>query len=94
MTTSVVFDWMAEEGEKLATCKHDDPFGILGPQKFEDKFIVRLWMPEAEKVDLILKGEKIALNNPNHPFLFESLLENNTPIQKLYNLSTDSSIRF
>ena len=42
MTTSVVTDWMAEEGKKLSDCKHDDPFGILGIQAFQEKWIARI----------------------------------------------------
>ena len=77
MTTSVVFDWMAEEGDKLATCKHDHPFAVLGPQKYKDKFIVRLWVPEAEKVKLLLEDSEINTAPINHPWIFEAVLTKN-----------------
>ncbi len=77
MTTSVEFDWMAEEGEKLQSCRNFNPFGCLGPQPYEDKWIVRIWMPEAENVNLIFSGNELATKSPNHPWLFEAVLEKN-----------------
>ena len=78
MTASVVFDWMVEEGDKLATCKHDDPFAVLGPQKYKDKFIVRLWLPEAEKVKLLLEDSEINTEPINHHWIFEAVLTKKT----------------
>ncbi len=77
MSTSVVFDWMTEEGHKLAECKHDDPLSILGPQPYEGKWIVRIWMPDASSVEIITNGIKTLLETPNHPWLFEKLLSEN-----------------
>ena len=75
MTTSVLFDWMAEEGEKLANCKHDHPFAVLGPQQYEDKWIIRIWMPKADEVAVLFDGEELQTETPHHPWLFEAVLE-------------------
>ena len=74
MTTSVISDWLKEEGLRLAECKHDSPFSILGPQPQGDQFSVRIWMPEAETVELIFEKENIKLTNKNHPWIFETVL--------------------
>ncbi len=71
MTSSVVFEWMAEAGAKLAECKHDNPFEILGPHPHERNWIVRIWMPEAEQVKLQIGGSEVDMSTPNHPWLFE-----------------------
>ena len=55
MTTSVIFDWMAEEGERLANCRHDHPFAVLGPQQYESKWIIRVWMPNADQVEILFE---------------------------------------
>ena len=76
MTVSILLDSLREDGQRLSECRHENPFSILGPQPFNDKWIVRIWMPEANKVELIKKGEKIELQNPNHDWIFEGILEN------------------
>ena len=56
-------DWMVQDGHRLATCEHDHPFAVLGPQPLEGGgWVVRVWMPEAERVagligELVSKGE-------------------------------------
>ena len=75
MTTSVISDWMAEEGQKLAECKHENPFSLLGPQSIKNEWSIRIWMPEAEKVDLIFDGNVIPLINSNHSWIFETTLK-------------------
>ncbi len=78
MTTSVLFDWMVEEGRKLAECRHDHPFAILGPQQHNDQFIVRAWAPDATKVELISSGTNASrMTNPHHPWIFETVLSTN-----------------
>jgi len=74
MTTSVEFDWMAEDGEKLAKCKHDHPFAVLGPQPHHGKWVVRIWMPQAQKVELLVDGKAISTKAVHHPWIFESVL--------------------
>ncbi len=75
MTASVSFDWMVEEGQKLAECRHEDPFAVLGPQPHEDRWIVRVWLPEADQVELVHDGTTCAMSTPNHPWIFETSLE-------------------
>ncbi|KGG12280.1 MULTISPECIES: 1,4-alpha-glucan branching protein GlgB [Prochlorococcus] len=77
MTTSFVVDWMSDEGQKLADCRHDSPFSVLGVHKFETKWIVRAWMPEADNVKVVIENSEIVLSNPNHPWIFETLLDKN-----------------
>ncbi|KGG15403.1 MULTISPECIES: 1,4-alpha-glucan branching protein GlgB [unclassified Prochlorococcus] len=77
MSAGISIDWMVDEGKKLAECKNDNPLGILGPQPFEAKWALRVWMPEADQVTLILNNQEIPLTNPNHPWVFETLLEEN-----------------
>ncbi|AAQ00123.1 MULTISPECIES: 1,4-alpha-glucan branching protein GlgB [Prochlorococcus] len=77
MSTSINIDWLANEGQKLAECRHDNPLGVLGPQQIENKWALRVWMPEADAVNLLLKDGKKKLTNPNHPWIFETSLEEN-----------------
>ena len=76
MTVSILLDSLKDEGQRLSECKHESPFSILGPQPFKDKWIIRIWMPEANNVELIIKETKIQLQNPNHEWIFEGVLEN------------------
>ena len=75
MPTSVFLDWMGDQGEKLSNCDHENPFSVLGPQHLKDKWVIRVWMPEADKVNLLLNGQNIPLTNQNHPWIFETLLK-------------------
>ena len=75
MTTSVAFDWMEKDGEKLEKCRHDHPFAVLGPQPHQEEWIVRVWMPEAENVDLLIDGKTFETTSVNHPWIFETQLD-------------------
>ncbi len=74
MTTSFELNWIAEDGQRLAECRHDHPFAVLGPHQHEDKWVVRSWLPEAGHVALVLNGKSIAMGNPNHPWIFEAAI--------------------
>ena len=74
MGVAAVLDWMVQDGERLATCRHDHPFAVLGPQPSEQGWTVRMWMPEAQTVTLLQAGEEIAMTTPNHPWVFEAQL--------------------
>ncbi len=76
MTVSILLDSLKEDGQRLSLCRHESPFSILGPQPFKDKWIIRIWMPEANQVELLIKETKIKLQNPNHEWIFEGVLEN------------------
>jgi len=75
MTVSILLDSLREDGQRLSECRHENPFSILGPQPFKNKWIIRIWMPEANEVELIIKGTKVQLQNPNHKWIFEGILE-------------------
>ena len=72
---SILLDSLKDEGQRLSECRHESPFSILGPQPFKDKWIIRIWMPEASAVELITQETKIQLQNPNHEWIFEGVLE-------------------
>ena len=75
MTVSILLDSLKDDGQRLSECRHESPFSILGPQPFKDKWIIRIWMPEASSVELITQQTKIKLQNPNHEWIFEGVLE-------------------
>ena len=72
MGVAAVLDWMVQDGERLANCRHDHPFAVLGPQASDQGWTVRMWMPEAQSVSLLQAGEEIAMTTPNHPWVFEA----------------------
>ncbi|MFM7266289.1 MAG: GlgB N-terminal domain-containing protein, partial [Cyanobium sp.] len=73
--TIASLQWMAEDATSLAECRHDHPFAVLGPQPLEGGgWVVRVWMPEAERVELLLGGQSLPMDTPNHPWVFEAEL--------------------
>ncbi len=74
MSVSILLDSLRDDGQKLSECRHESPFSILGPQPFKDKWIIRIWMPEASTVELITQETKVQLQNPNHAWIFEGVL--------------------
>jgi len=67
---------MVDDALRLAECRHDHPLAILGPQPLEGGgWVVRIWMPEAEQVELLIAGQTLAMATPNHPWVFEAALE-------------------
>ncbi len=75
MSVSILLDSLRDEGKRLSECRHESPFSILGPQPFKDKWIIRIWMPEANAVELLTQEKSIQLQNPNHEWIFEGVLE-------------------
>ena len=75
MSVSILLDSLRDDGQRLSECRHESPFSILGPQPFKDKWIIRIWMPEASEVELTTQQTKIKLQNPNHEWIFEGVLE-------------------
>jgi 1,4-alpha-glucan branching enzyme len=73
-------DWMVEDAQRLAECRHDHPFAVLGPQPLpEGGWVVRAWVPDAEWVQWI-SGEDLhatphPMETPHHPWLFERVLD-------------------
>ncbi len=67
---------MVDDALRLAECRHDHPLAILGPQPLAGGgWVVRIWMPEAEQVELLIDGQALAMATPNHPWVFEAALE-------------------
>ena len=55
-------EWMVEDARRLAECRHDHPFSVLGPQPLDDSgWVVRVWMPDAHTVELLHGGERLAM---------------------------------
>ena len=75
MVGTAVLDWMVQDGERLATCRHDHPFSVLGPQPSERGCVVRVWMPEANSVTLLEGGKELPMSTPHHPWVFEAELD-------------------
>lgn len=75
----ISLDWMVEDGQRLAECRHDHPFSVLGPQPLgQERWVVRVWMPEADRVELLLPAQApLLLGNPHHPWIFETELAAN-----------------
>ncbi len=46
-------DWEVEAAHQLAAGRHRDPFAFLGPHPCEDGFVVRTFLPGAEKVEVV-----------------------------------------
>ena len=74
MGGAAVLDWMVQDGERLANCRHEHPFAILGPQPSDAGWTVRVWMPEAHSVTLLEGGRETLMTAPNHPWVFETTL--------------------
>ena len=72
MGGAAVLDWMVQDGERLENCRHDHPLSVLGPQPGDQGWTVRVWMPEAQRVTLLLGSEEIVTSTPNHPWIFEA----------------------
>ena len=71
-------EWMVEDGQRLAECRHDHPQAVLGPHPLDNgKWAVRVWMPEADRVELIGAGAPQAMETPHHPWVFETELPSN-----------------
>ena len=48
----------AEDIAALCEARHPDPFAVLGPQPLPSgSWVVRVWMPEAERVELLVDGQ-------------------------------------
>ena len=72
MVGTAVLDWMVQDGERLATCRHDHPCSVLGPQPCDGGWTVRVWMPEASSVTLLDGGRELPMHTPHHPWVFEA----------------------
>ena len=51
-------EWMVEDGQRLAECRHDHPHAVLGPQPLDNgQWVVRVWMPEADDIFLFNRND-------------------------------------
>ena len=75
MSVTAVLDWMVQDAHRLAECRHDHPFSVLGPQSTDDGPVVRVWMPEADSVTLLLEGREIEMTRPHHDWVFEASVD-------------------
>ena len=74
--TIASLDWMAEDATRLAECRHDHPFAVLGPQPLDGGgWVVRVWMPDAAKVELLRGDAVVGMQAPHHPWLFEASID-------------------
>ncbi|MFN9645231.1 MAG: 1,4-alpha-glucan branching enzyme, partial [Cyanobacteriota bacterium] len=69
-------EWMVDDAQRLAECRHDHPLAVLGVQPLEGGgWVVRAWVPDAESVELLLDGaEPVPMATPHHPWVFEAPL--------------------
>ena len=75
-------EWMVDDAQRLAECRHDHPFAVLGPQPLEGGgWVVRAWMPEAEQVDLSERRPAWPMATPHHPWMFEAELAARSRLQ-------------
>jgi 1,4-alpha-glucan branching enzyme len=76
MVPAASLDGIIQASQDLASCAQDDPFSVLGPQPLASGWAVRAWMPEADRVSLLLAdGRSLAMATPHHPWLFEASLD-------------------
>jgi len=80
-------DWIKSEAFNLENCCNDNPLKILGPHFYENQWVIRIWMPEAEEVNLTFKDKKYITTNPNHKWLFEAILPEEPKSNYLINVS-------
>ncbi|QEY31411.1 1,4-alpha-glucan branching protein GlgB [Synechococcus sp. RSCCF101] len=74
MTATAPLEWMVDDGQRLAECRHDHPYAVLGPQRTSEGWVVRVWMPEADSVLLLTNGQEQPMDCPHHPWVFEARL--------------------
>jgi len=74
MIPAASLDGIIHDVERLERCAHDHPFAVLGPQPEAGGWVVRAWMPDAQRVTLLLDGQELAMTTPHHSWLFETSL--------------------
>ena len=67
----------SEELNDLISASHGDPFSILGPHRLGDGYVIRVFHPFAESINLIETGEHNAeqwFSKTHESGLFELIL--------------------
>ena len=61
MIETIQADWIKSEAINLENCCNDNPLKILGPHFFEEQWVIRIWMPEADEVKINFKNNNYLL---------------------------------
>ena len=77
MIETIQADWIKSEAINLENCCNDNPLKILGPHFYEEQWVIRVWMPEADEVEINFKNNTYKAENINHKWLFEVILPEN-----------------
>ena len=77
MIETIQADWIKSEAINLENCCNDNPLKILGPHFYEEQWVVRVWMPEADEVKISFKNNTYKAESINHKWLFEAILPEN-----------------
>ena len=74
MKETIQADWIKSEAFNLENCCNDNPLNILGPHFVNGQWIIRVWMPEADEVNITFKDKTYQTTTLNHKWLFEVTL--------------------
>ena len=74
MKETIQADWIKSEAFNLENCCNDNPLNILGPHFVNGQWITRVWMPEADEVNITFKDKTYKTTTLNHKWLFEVTL--------------------
>ena len=77
MIETIQADWIKSEAINLENCCNDNPLKILGPHFYEEQWVIRVWMPEANEVKINFKNNTYKAESINHKWLFEAILPEN-----------------
>ena len=80
-------DWIKSEAINLENCCNDNPLKILGPHFYEEQWVIRVWMPEADEVKINFKKNTYKAESINHKWLFEAILPENPNYNYEINIS-------
>jgi len=56
MIETIQADWIKSEAINLENCCNDNPLKILGPHFYQEQWVIRVWMPEADEVKINFKN--------------------------------------
>ena len=63
---------LVQAAEQLANCRQHDPYATLGPHALTSGgHVVRAWLPDAERVELVVQDQVLPMEAVHHPWLFE-----------------------
>ncbi|WP_288225617.1 1,4-alpha-glucan branching protein GlgB [uncultured Prochlorococcus sp.] len=77
MIETIQADWIKSEAINLENCCNDNPLKILGPHFYEEQWVIRVWIPEADEVTINYKNNTYKAESINHKWLFEAILPEN-----------------